>query len=410
MPEEPFFSVVIPTRNRAHLLRYALQSALDQEFDDYEIIVSDNCSEDNTVQIVSEAAKADIRYVRPDRPLSMPDHWNFALNQTRGKYVTYLCDDDALAPTALQRVRDTIQDNNSKLVVVGTAIYYGDNWFNIENRNSLQTSKFSGVVRECCSRDTLLHIFECRNTFDAPRMLNSFCDRQSILQVRDIVGEVFLLCPDYSFPSFMLTHIPEWTYIDTALRLQGVFAEGIGATQLHNRGEPSQVFLREFNKQAILERVPLKVPVVSNYIAETLLMAKERNAKLSDIDINWPQYFVNCWMDILEHERNGVFVKSDKEEFAHVLEQQPEEIKAVVRYAIMPTTSFRNRITERIVGNSATLRQLRNLIRKKGKSGEPEKRIVRGSDAGFSNILECSNYIEALAPTPSIVDSQWQTN
>jgi glycosyltransferase involved in cell wall biosynthesis len=46
------FSVVIPTRNRANLLPHALQSVLHQKFDDYEIVVSDNCSSDNTEQVV----------------------------------------------------------------------------------------------------------------------------------------------------------------------------------------------------------------------------------------------------------------------------------------------------------------------------------------------------------------------
>jgi len=222
-------------------------------------------------------------------------------------------------------------------------------------------------------------------------MLNSFCDREAIFRVRARVGKVFLLCPDYSFPAFMLPHIPVWTYIDTPLRLQGVFAEGIGATQIHNRGEPSQEYLREFNKQKILERVPLKVSVVSNYIAETLLMAKEKTAELADIDINWAHYFVNCWMNISEHERNGVDIKSDKEEFFHVLAQQPEEIQPVVQAAIAPQLSLRTTVTGLIVSRSAILSQLRALIRK------PEETIVRGSDAGFSNILECSHYLEAMA-------------
>jgi glycosyltransferase involved in cell wall biosynthesis len=43
----PFFSIVMPTRDRAHLLKFALQSALSQTFDDYEILVSDNHSTDN---------------------------------------------------------------------------------------------------------------------------------------------------------------------------------------------------------------------------------------------------------------------------------------------------------------------------------------------------------------------------
>lgn len=52
----PFFSVVMPTRNRGHLLRYGLQSALEQTFSYYEIVVSDNCSSDMTAEVVAELA------------------------------------------------------------------------------------------------------------------------------------------------------------------------------------------------------------------------------------------------------------------------------------------------------------------------------------------------------------------
>ena len=49
--QRPLFSVVIPTRNRGHLLRHALHTALNQTFDDYEIVVSDNNSSDATPQV-----------------------------------------------------------------------------------------------------------------------------------------------------------------------------------------------------------------------------------------------------------------------------------------------------------------------------------------------------------------------
>jgi glycosyltransferase involved in cell wall biosynthesis len=66
----PLFSIVIPTRNREHLLRYALQSALDQTFEDYEIVVSDNFSDASTYRIVQELADGRVRYVRTDKTLS----------------------------------------------------------------------------------------------------------------------------------------------------------------------------------------------------------------------------------------------------------------------------------------------------------------------------------------------------
>ena len=48
LSKTPFFSVVIPTFNRSDLFPYALRSILDQTFGDFEIIISDNCSQDNT--------------------------------------------------------------------------------------------------------------------------------------------------------------------------------------------------------------------------------------------------------------------------------------------------------------------------------------------------------------------------
>ena len=74
----PFISVVIPTRNRAHLLRYALQSVVTQDWDDFEIIVSDNDSSDNTRQVVERYADKRIRYVRTDKYLYLYDHCIFA--------------------------------------------------------------------------------------------------------------------------------------------------------------------------------------------------------------------------------------------------------------------------------------------------------------------------------------------
>ena len=44
----PRFSIVMPTRNRAALLPWAIRSALEQRFDDFEVVVSDNASSDRT--------------------------------------------------------------------------------------------------------------------------------------------------------------------------------------------------------------------------------------------------------------------------------------------------------------------------------------------------------------------------
>ena len=61
---EPRFSIIIPTRERADTLYYALLSAVDQDFDDYEVVVYDNCSSAATRDIVEKIGSTKVRYFR----------------------------------------------------------------------------------------------------------------------------------------------------------------------------------------------------------------------------------------------------------------------------------------------------------------------------------------------------------
>src|SRR5919205_661300 len=151
MSREPFISVVIPTRNRAHLVRDAIQSVLWQGFDDYELIVSDNCSADGTAEAVREAGGGRARYVRPDRVLSMPDHWEFALEQAQGRFVAYLCDDDVWAPGALARVAEVLLSSRTDLAVIYSGLYYAPNWLDPERQNLLYLAPSTGGVQEYAS-------------------------------------------------------------------------------------------------------------------------------------------------------------------------------------------------------------------------------------------------------------------
>jgi len=113
----PRVSVVIPTRNRAPLLKVALQSALRQTWQDLEILVSDNyCENEETKKVYESFQDSRLRYVRTDRLLAMPDSWEFALSHAKGQYVTFLTDDSYLLPFAIERaaanrVRNTHRDS-----------------------------------------------------------------------------------------------------------------------------------------------------------------------------------------------------------------------------------------------------------------------------------------------------------
>jgi glycosyltransferase involved in cell wall biosynthesis len=400
MSQERLFSVIIPTRNRARLLQNALQSVMEQTFDDVEIIVSDNCSHDETPSVVQDAEWAGrIRYVRPERVLAMPDHWEFALAHAKGRFVTYLCDDDAWAPDLLGRVSEVLASSAAQLVGVYSGLYFGSNWLDPETRNVASFAPYTGAVSEYESKETLRKLYSsCRVVYEAPRMLNSFCARDVIRRVQDASGKIFLLCPDYSFSALILTAIPTWLYIDEPLHLQGVFAEGIGSSSFFNRGEAAREFAREFDDSKLLRRVPLQMPVVSNYIAETLLMSKERlPAKLSDYGIDWTQYFINCWDDVSLHERNGVNVANDKEEFWRVIAQHPARVQSDVRLAIqgLGSKSLIKQSVRKLINGSSFLARVESLVR--GRNNGSARIKVPGAVAGFDNILDCARQLPGLA-------------
>ncbi|MDP6086761.1 MAG: glycosyltransferase family 2 protein, partial [Nitrospinota bacterium] len=123
----PFFSIVMPTRNRAKTLEYAIQTALFQDFDDYEVVVSDNCSVDHTEDVVRGQQDPKVRYLRTPSPLAMSKNWEYGLSQARGTYRLILSDDDGLLRDSLSNLHRSIRETGAKIVRWHRAQY---NWPN----------------------------------------------------------------------------------------------------------------------------------------------------------------------------------------------------------------------------------------------------------------------------------------
>jgi glycosyltransferase involved in cell wall biosynthesis len=98
---KPFINIVIPTRERAEPLYWAIKSCLLQDYSNYKIVISDNDSMDNTAEIVHAFSDSRIEYIKTSRRLSMSENWEFALKHVDEGYVIYLGDDDGLVPNVL---------------------------------------------------------------------------------------------------------------------------------------------------------------------------------------------------------------------------------------------------------------------------------------------------------------------
>jgi glycosyltransferase involved in cell wall biosynthesis len=107
------FTIVIPTRERADTLVHTIASVLAQDYKNYEILISDNASQDNTSTLVAEFNDSRIRYVNTQVRLSMSHNWEFALNHVDDGWITFLGDDDALLPGALATVEKIIEETGT---------------------------------------------------------------------------------------------------------------------------------------------------------------------------------------------------------------------------------------------------------------------------------------------------------
>ena len=117
-PNGPLVSVVIPTRDRAMLLRRALLSVVGQAYQDLEVIVVDDASDDGTADVVASLDEPRIRYYRHDVRRYASAARNTGIEKARGDYIAFLDDDDEWLPTKLSKQVRLIEESPPEVGLV----------------------------------------------------------------------------------------------------------------------------------------------------------------------------------------------------------------------------------------------------------------------------------------------------
>ena len=114
----PLFTVIIPQKDRAEYLIHTLRTCMIQDYPNFEIIVSDDCSEDNSVEVVRDLITKDsrIKLFAHSQHLGMRDNFEFALNQVRPGYVLALGGDDGLVPGCIARMYEILSTTRRELL------------------------------------------------------------------------------------------------------------------------------------------------------------------------------------------------------------------------------------------------------------------------------------------------------
>jgi glycosyltransferase involved in cell wall biosynthesis len=110
----PTLSVLMPTYNYASYLAEGIESVLTQQFLDFELLVVDDCSSDQTADVVKAFCARDrrVRFLANPSNIGMVENWNRCLEQSRGEYIKFLFGDDKLSdPRALGKMISLLRDH-----------------------------------------------------------------------------------------------------------------------------------------------------------------------------------------------------------------------------------------------------------------------------------------------------------
>ena len=81
---KPRFSILLPTRNGGRFIENCIHSALSQDHDSFELVVSDNANTDETPSILANVGDPRLKVVRQDVVLPVQENWNASLTHARG--------------------------------------------------------------------------------------------------------------------------------------------------------------------------------------------------------------------------------------------------------------------------------------------------------------------------------------
>lgn len=139
MNQQPLVSIIIPTYNRENLLKDAILSVLVQTCQDFELIVVDDCSKDDTNRAVEDFKDARIIYLRHNENKGVATACNTGIKRASGDYLFILNDDDLIVPWAIERLIDKI--NKSEVKNLGGV--YGWSWWVDDKGKTLRINNSS---------------------------------------------------------------------------------------------------------------------------------------------------------------------------------------------------------------------------------------------------------------------------
>jgi len=367
--QKPFFSIVIPTRNRATILEGALRSCIAQTFENFEIIVSNNYSDDNTEEVIKQLDCKKIKYFKTPNSYNMIDSWTFALSKANGCYATILGDDDALTPNALKYYhKEIIQNGYPDIFSLPNVGYAITDTYNDLKKNYLRIGKLKKFKVHNALTDFL--------NFELPLYSPTHLFfKKEILE--DIYRPISHLFPDFSLLMRLLLRGSSISYSNYIGIIHGYFY-GSGGNSFWKEKQKYRGQYRSYFKNT-----PFYRWCGLNGWAETMLRVLKEEKLDKKYTINWVRYFYGYYTVILEAQK-WQDVSEELKEYRKCMSEQKITMQAKVYMSIL-LPKFKKILPSKLRGSIKKILFYRNTFK-----------LIDCSKYGVNNIFECACKLEEI--------------
>ena len=156
--QKPLVSILVPFKNTEHFLPECLESIMNQSYTNWELLIIDDGSTDDSYQLVSEYANKENRIkLFKNTGNGIIDALRLAFKHSKGDYITRMDSDDIMTPEKLEILANGLQTNGKQHVAVGLVKYFSSNGINDGyakyetwlNNLTKKGTNFSQIYKEC---------------------------------------------------------------------------------------------------------------------------------------------------------------------------------------------------------------------------------------------------------------------
>jgi len=192
----PLVSIIIPTYNRAHLIGETLDSIVAQTYTNWECIIVDDGSTDNTVAVINKYIEKDARFQYHTRPSDRPKGGNAARNYgmklSQGSFLIFFDSDDIMVTRCLERRIETILKLDLDMVIFSMGTFYDINNLEAPAENSVYNDTLDNTLKDFLLSPRLPWNV-CKPIFKASLIKNKISFNEELGRFQDVEFNIKLL-------------------------------------------------------------------------------------------------------------------------------------------------------------------------------------------------------------------------